>query len=159
MTEIELIREALRYAAANSQDPATQTGAILRVGGRLVYGANKFTGNIYAKNREAAVLQKRELIEHAERAAIYKAAASGIATAGATLYCPWFACTDCARAIILAGLREVVGLASLRAATPARWENNICMAEMLLADSGVAMRWLGGSVGLSIRFDGRDFQC
>jgi dCMP deaminase len=83
----------------------------------------------------------------------------GVATAGATLYCPWFACTDCARAIIQAGITEVVGLISLRNATPARWLLNVEMAEKMLEEAGVSQRLLAGSVGVTIRFDGRDFQC
>jgi dCMP deaminase len=48
-------------------------------------------------------------MEHAERDAIYKAAFVGMQTEGATLYVPWFACADCARAIIAAGITRVVG--------------------------------------------------
>lgn len=159
MTDEELLREACRYAAEKSQDPNTQNGAVLRVGSRLVYGTNRFTGNIFERDRRAAVAQKYSLIEHAERDAIYRAAAAGVPTAGGTLYCPWFACTDCARAIILAGIGEVVGLISLRRATPPRWENNICTAEMLLIDAGVSLRWLSGRIGASVLFGGEVVEC
>jgi dCMP deaminase len=159
MTDIEYLREACRYAVEHSQDPRTQNGAVLRAGARLVYGANRFTGTVFAKDPAAAVAQKYTLIEHAERDAIYRAAAAGVATAGATLYCPWFACTDCARAIILAGIREVVGLMPLRRATPARWEDNILQAEMLLFDAGVSLRWLAGPVGAKICFNGEVVEC
>ncbi|MCX6606868.1 MAG: deaminase [Acidobacteria bacterium] len=47
-------------------------------------------------------------IEHAERNAIYAAARLGISTAGATLFVEITPCVDCARAIIQAGLVEVV---------------------------------------------------
>jgi dCMP deaminase len=46
--------------------------------------------------------------EHAERNAIYNAAAIGAATAGCTMYLPWYPCTGCARAIIQSGISEVV---------------------------------------------------
>jgi dCMP deaminase len=102
---------------------------------------------------------KYDFVEHAERAVIYKAAARGIPAAGGTLYCPWFACTDCARAIVMAGISEVVGLISLRNATPARWLLNVELAEKILAEACVSQRLLADTVGVTIRFDGRDFQC
>jgi deoxycytidylate deaminase len=75
------------------------------------------------------------------------------------MYAPWFACTDCARGIILAGIREVVGLVSLRQATPRRWLENLEMADEMLSRGGVNTRWLNETVGVTIRFDGRDFSC
>ena len=46
--------------------------------------------------------------EHAERNAIYNAAANGHPTRGCTMHLPWFPCADCARAIIQAGITSVV---------------------------------------------------
>jgi dCMP deaminase len=46
--------------------------------------------------------------EHAERNAIYNAAANGIAIKGATMYMPWYPCADCARAVIQSGIAELV---------------------------------------------------
>jgi hypothetical protein len=37
------------------------------------------------------------------------AAGRGVSTHGATLYGPWFACRECARATIFGGIKEVVG--------------------------------------------------
>ena len=95
-------------------------------------------------------------IEHAERGAIYAAARQGTQTDNASLYCPWFACTDCVRAIIEAGIREVVGLVAVRQATPARWEQEIAMAEAMLREAGVGIRWLNERVGVTILFDGKE---
>src|SRR5437660_184888 len=49
--------------------------------------------------------------EHAERNAIYAAARNGIPLAGCRMYLPWFPCVDCARAIVQAGIAELVSLA------------------------------------------------
>jgi dCMP deaminase len=51
---------------------------------------------------------KYRYFEHAERNAIYNAARQGIRLLGATLYTQWCPCADCARAIIQAGIKEVV---------------------------------------------------
>jgi dCMP deaminase len=151
-SEAEYLGECLRYAKANSHDQNTQVGAVIVSGKRLVYAANRVVARIDGASKYA-------ITEHAERAAIYKAAATGIPLAGATLYAPWFACTDCARGIVLAGIREVVGLVSLRQATPRRWLENIDLADSILSQAGVSVRWLNEKLGVTIRFDGRDFEC
>jgi dCMP deaminase len=49
-------------------------------------------------------------MEHAERNAIFAAARAGRSTSGARLASSYFPCTDCARAIIQAGIRHLVTL-------------------------------------------------
>jgi dCMP deaminase len=159
MNELDYLREACRYAAEHSHDHDTQNGAVLVTGRQIIYAANCVPAGVARHEHRLARPFKYDFIEHAERAAIHKAAAVGSATAGATLYCPWFACTDCARAIISAGVKEVVGLISLRNATPARWLLNVELAEKMLEEACVSQRLLAGSVGVTIRFDGRDFPC
>jgi deoxycytidylate deaminase len=75
------------------------------------------------------------------------------------MYAPWFSCTDCARGIILAGVRQVVGLVRLREATPERWRHNLDTADRMLMAAGVGLRWVNDSVGVTIIFDGRAMEC
>ena len=159
MTDIEYLREACRYAVQHSHDPETQNGAVLVTSRQVIYAANCVPTGVARPEHRLARPFKYDFVEHAERAAIYKAAAAGAATAGAKLFCPWFACTDCARAIVAAGIREVVGLIALRNATPARWLLKVEMAEKMLAEACVSQRLLAYTVGVTIRFDGRDFSC
>lgn len=51
---------------------------------------------------------KYEWTEHAERNAIYNAAATGANVRGCTMYLAWFPCADCARAIIQSGITKVI---------------------------------------------------
>jgi len=46
--------------------------------------------------------------EHAERNAIYNAAANGHPTKACTMYLQWYPCADCARAIIQSGIIRLV---------------------------------------------------
>lgn len=46
--------------------------------------------------------------EHAERNAIYNAAAKGVSLLGTKIYLQWYPCADCARAIIQCGINEVI---------------------------------------------------
>jgi deoxycytidylate deaminase len=159
MSDLDYLREACRYATQHSHDPDTQNGSVLVTNRATIYAANCVPPGVARPEHRLARPFKYDFIEHAERAAIHKAAAVGAATAGATLYCPWFACTDCARAIISSGIREVVGLIALRNATPARWLLNVELAEKMLEEACVSQRLLADTVGVTMRFDGRDFSC
>lgn len=55
--------------------------------------------------------EKYKWIEHAERNAIYNAARHGISLRGATAFLNWepSPCTDCARALIQAGITTIIG--------------------------------------------------
>jgi dCMP deaminase len=159
MRDSEYLRDALIYAAVLSDDPNTKVGAVLVTGSRRVYGCNLIPNKIDYVGLLRDGETKHTFTEHAERVAIYRAAAAGVPTAGAKLYAPWFACPDCARAIILAGISEVIGLASLDAQTPDRWRRQIDVALTMLRQAGVATRWLSDRVGAEILFDGRRVAC
>src|SRR5262249_56725590 len=85
--------------------------------------------------------------EHAARTAVYGAAKRGVSTRGATLFCPWLACMDCARAILFGGITEVVGHAERMATTPGRWKANVEEALVYLQDNKVRVRFHRGPVG------------
>ena len=159
MNELDHLREACRYAVEHSHDPDTQNGAVLVTSRQTIYAANCVPPGVARPEHRLVRPFKYDFVEHAERAVIYKAAATGTPTAGATLFCPWFACADCARAIVSAGIKEVVGLIALRNATPGRWLLKVETAERMLKEAGVGQRLLADTVGVTIRFDGRDFQC
>lgn len=149
------LREACKIAATESGDPHTQNGAILRAkNGAVVSAANQLPPIITTEERLVRPA-KYLYMEHAERNAIYSAARHGIATKDATLYCPWFACADCARAIILAGVTKVIGHAKPRDLTPERWRKSIASADEMLNEAGVEMVFLNDALGVRFLFDGQ----
>lgn len=154
MIDIDNLRMAANYARYCSQDPRTQNGAVLVAGPKAVASANVYP--LAGWGRHGAPPDKYDYIEHAERAAIYKAAQAGYSTAGSTLYVVWFACPACARAIIAAGISTVVGSLHARVATPERWERDVARGEAMLRDGGVNTRWLAEKVGVTITFDGKE---
>lgn len=155
-TDADLLRLAAVSAREFSDDPRTQNGAVLaRRNEIVVWAANTSPTVLWSKQRSQPP-QKYTYIEHAERAAIYKAAMAGWATGGASLYCVWFACPDCARAIIAAGIYEVVGHAATRNATPERWLAAVLTGESMLREAGVSLRWLAEPLGVKILFDGKE---
>lgn len=159
MNDAYFLKKSLDAAVEWSDDPRTRNGATLLLeSGRWLIAANWLPLYIDDRPERLEPPEKYRWIEHAERAVIYKAAASGARTRGATLYCPWFACTDCARAIIGAEIREVVGLAAARRATPERWEREISTAEAMLQEAGIATRWLSERIGVSVLFNGEEIE-
>jgi dCMP deaminase len=51
---------------------------------------------------------KYKFTEHAERNAVYNAARVGTPLKGCSIYVKWFPCSDCARAIIQAGITTLI---------------------------------------------------
>jgi hypothetical protein len=159
MSDNDYLQTALAVARRESQDPRTQAGAVLLIGGFQYEAANRVPGGIELPDYVLQSNLKYDYIEHAERAVIFQAARGAFEDddfARAVLYAPWFACPDCARAIVGVGIREVVGLATLRAMTPQRWERSVTAGEKILERAGVSMRWVCGLVGEKITFNGKE---
>lgn len=148
------LREACRIAAFESEDSRTQNGALLRArNGHIVTAANQFPPIVLTDERRANET-KYNYIEHAERHVIYKAARDGLCTHDAILYCPWFACADCARAIIMAGVSKVIGHVKPRLITPERWRRSIEIADQMFNESGVEILLLDETLDVSFLFNG-----
>lgn len=108
---IEMLTRAYDYARL-SPDPSNQNGAILiNDDGDFIMGACNEPPQSIVCNSETFSnrTEKYARIEHAERHVILKCAAQGIQTSGLIMVCPWYACSDCARAIILADIKMVIG--------------------------------------------------
>lgn len=157
-TKAQWLRMAATQAAS-SHDPHTWNGAVLvpAVASYAVMAANRLPKRVAGTTARLERPAKYKFIEHAERAVIYRAAKLGTPTDGATLYCVWFACTDCARAIISAGIVRVVGHARTRRATPSRWRDEIAQADEMLREAGVQTVLIEDSLGVPIRFDGSEW--
>jgi dCMP deaminase len=78
--------------------------------------------------------------EHAERNAIYNAARIGTPLANCTAYLPWFPCMDCARAIVQAGIVELVCGQKPDLSDP-KWGADFANVPTLLSEGGVALRF------------------
>ena len=128
------------YAVAARSPHGTQNGATLVNEGFLIgQGYNHPVCQIETVAHDFAY-------EHAERHAIYSAASQGHQTLGTTMFCPWAACPDCARAIILAGIHKVVVHKQRMALTPSRWAMRVNVGLLILADAGVKVVEFSGRV-------------
>lgn len=81
----------------------------------------------------------REVTEHAERAAIFDAAARGVSLAGAIMFVTHHPCSSCARAIVLSGIRKVYyGNGVL----DARWSKSCALASRIFHSAGVVFEYV-----------------
>lgn len=169
--DIYFLRMAYECAYDFSTDPSTQNGAVLVnpfTAEALMEGANHFPKGVEEKKERWERPLKYSYVEHAERNAIFNAAQAGIQTKGLIMYCPWAACTDCARAIIQAGISEVVchhdpfAPDGMRFGMPVhpQWKESIAIALGMLEEAKVGLRWIDeklykdNETPLRIRFNG-----
>lgn len=163
-SDLDFLRRAYIYARDESTDPSTQCGAVLVPRGGInlaTFGANHFPPGVECTPE---MLADRDVklfrMQHAERAAICKAALNGFATFGATLYAPWYACNECAKDIIDCGIRRIVGHQSIMDKTPERWRESIRQADKMLDEAGVERYYsegdlFQGDTAYAVLFDGK----
>lgn len=161
MTQENQYRKLLAMAyhgAQNSPDPSTQNFAIICDDQYFVLAGdtNTFPRGIAVTPERLERPQKYDRIEHAERSSIYKAARLGISTNNETMVCCWAACTDCARAIIQAGIKRLVRHQDATDRSPDSWLKSILIADDMLNEAGVEIVNIFGSVhsGVQVRHSG-----
>ena len=142
-------------AAQDSVDPSTQNGAVIvGVYDQVVEACNTYPDGVIDKPERLERPLKYSYIEHAERNVIYRAAAHGVTTKGATMYVPWFACADCARSIIQAKIAIVVGHQQMFDKTPDRWKESIEIALGMMEEAEIKTIMYDGPISPAIRFNG-----
>ncbi len=144
-----LLRQAY-LVAQGSPDTSTKNGALLVASdGRVIAsGYNSFTDETQVCrpwNYERP--RKYKVMEHAERAIIYRAARQGLTTRGLTLVCPWASCPDCARGIVLAGITLVVSHKQAWDRTPPRWYDETLLGREILQGGNVEFQMFDGKIG------------
>lgn len=97
--------------ASWSKDPSTKTGAVV-VGPDREIRATGYNGLVRGVDDNISERMERptkyDFFEHAERNAIYNACLTGTSLKGCIMYATHAPCTDCARAIIQAGIKTVI---------------------------------------------------
>ena len=125
-----------------SKDKSRKTGCVI-VDNRQVLisiGWNgfprKINDNIEARYQRP---QKYKWTEHAERNAIYNAAAKGNAVLGCTMYLTWYPCADCARAIIQSGIYLLVGVEPDW--NDEIWKEDFQIVKEMLGEANIKVAW------------------
>jgi dCMP deaminase len=133
-----------KIVATRSKDPNTQIGCVIVGPAHEIRttGYNSFPRGIRDDVPERLVRPAKYLwIEHAERNAICNAARCGTALEGCTIYVEVMPCMDCARAIVQAGISEVVVSGErMKQYSSDYYDEHFRMAEVLLQEAGVRVR-------------------
>lgn len=128
--------------AEGSPDPSTKNGAVLlplHPRDQWACAANR---PVCGKPRLASLdLTIRETklhwTEHAERGAIFKAIRNRLDPVGGTLYCPFAACAECARAICGCGVIRLVRLPESVLPRPDDWRASVEAGDAIMRENGV----------------------
>ncbi len=128
-----------------SKDPSTKCGCVLVKERRVLStGYNGLPASL-SDSLERYMDRDFKLasIIHAEKNAIFNAAKNGSQTEGATAYITWPPCSQCASALIQAGVSKVV--CPNPNSGPKRWVTNFLLANELLYEAGVKVLYYSDS--------------
>lgn len=136
---------------AHSDDPKAQTVPESAVGAVIVRNNNilSASANVLPDAIKEQMLkrgypikpeERYQVIEHAERAAIFKGMHRGEDLNGATMYCTRFPCSDCARAILWSRIGRLVVTAGF--GSEGAWLPSQRAALMMLRAGGIKVRYL-----------------
>jgi len=148
----ELFMRHVYLIGSKSKDISTQIGAILvQDGGVVSEGYNGICRNDKATERNKRP-EKYYWFEHGERNAVYNAARNGIKTFGSIMYTNSTPCTDCARAIIQAGITEIVLHKQWEnlwdKIKGEKWNGHDDRSMIMFNEAGVAARWFDKELGI-----------
>jgi dCMP deaminase len=133
-----------RVVATRSKDPHTQVGCIIAGPAHEIRstGYNSLPRGIRDDVAERLERPTKYLwMEHAERNAIYNAARCGTTLEGCTIYIELMPCMDCARAIVQAGIREVVvSRDRMGQYSSDYYDEHIRMVEILFQEAAIKVR-------------------
>ena len=133
-----------KVVAQRSKDPNTQIGSVIVGPNHEIRstGYNSFPRGIRDDVPERLARPAKYLwIEHAERNAICNAARAGTATEGCTIYVEIMPCMDCARAVVQAGIVQVVVSAERMSQYSSQYyDEHFGMVETLFAEAKVVVR-------------------
>lgn len=128
-----------------SKDPGTKVGCVLVNERRILStGYNGFPATI-SDDLERYIDRdyKLSVTVHAEANAILNAAKNGTKVEGSTLYVTFPPCSQCASAVIQAGVAKVV--CPDPASAPERWRSNFIAANNLFYEAGVQVLYYAES--------------
>lgn len=99
-----------KFVAQRSKDNSRKTGCVFvdYSLGIVASGHNEFPRRVADTPHRRERPFKYIYTEHAERNAIYWAARTGIPLLGTRVYLTWFPCVECARALVQAGVVELI---------------------------------------------------
>lgn len=165
----EWFMKIMYVVASKSKDPKTKIGAVLVRERRIIStGYNGLCRGVNDTIPERLVRPaKYNWFEHGERNAIFAAARYGIATEDTVMYTNGIPCTDCARAVIQAGIRQVIvhkpyedlciAAQKTKLGHGEQWKGHNEISMAMFDEAGVMVVVLDKPIGAFAYFDGNQY--
>ena len=131
-----------------SKDPSTRVGAVI-VGPDKEIRSTGYNGFARGVNDELVRYENKQFkhyaCNHAEENSILHCARMGVSTLGCTLYSTWLPCSYCAKAIIQAGIKEVVYHTGFPGTQNSEsWGKSMEVSRLIFEEAGVKLRGFSG---------------
>jgi len=140
----EYFAQMVLLTASKSEDESTKCGAVIVTPNHEVVstGYNGMPRGIADTPERQERPLKYKYFEHAERNAVYNCARSTASTLHNIMWVTGMPCSDCARAIIQAGIQEVVVLDGDNQSKEfkERWKESFDFTEALLEEAKIRLR-------------------
>lgn len=156
----ELFMRQAYLVSRRSKDPKTKIGAVLVKKGESDPSSSGYNGfprgisdleDLYL-NRES----KYQLIVHGEANCIFNAARKGVSTVGSIIYTQAPVCNECAKAIIQAGISEVIYHKQYpKLGHLTKWVESCKLGASMLEEVGIKTREFDGVLGFQTLLDGK----
>ena len=157
----ELFMRHVYLIASKSKDKKTKVGAVLvRDNSVISEGYNGFCRGIVDDIPERHERPEKYFwSEHAERNCIFHCARNGISTLGTVLYTQGLPCSDCTRAIIQSGIKEIVLHEGWEhdvsvGITRDKWTESGQRSDIMIYESRVNVRIFSGKLGVKTMING-----
>lgn len=141
---VETLMRVSYLEAMNSPDPSTQNGAVLvdnlgYAGTIIGIGHNHFPAGISPAHWSGPKQGKYDRVVHAEVASLLNAAQNGRSTADSHLICGWAACSNCAKHIVDAGVKELIrhSFEQNVGTTGNYWTDDCILGDEIMREGGV----------------------
>jgi dCMP deaminase len=130
-----------RFVATKSKDKSTKCGCVLvRNKAVISSGYNGLCSGMKYTGKEEERPYKYLVMEHAERNSVFLAAKNGNATGGCIAYITGPPCCDCARALVQAGICQVIVPVKhnfIERINDKQWKDSCSAARDILRECGV----------------------
>jgi dCMP deaminase len=155
--DIRLLKEAY-IEARKSGDISTQNGSLLvdPVTGEIVSRGHNDIPEVCCDRPERRQSPlKYPWVHHAEEWAITDACRRGAKTEGLTMYATWAACAECAKSIVMSGIKRLVRHDPPEHAYP-KWADSIAIGDQMLLEAGVEVISVKEHINEFVRFNGKE---
>lgn len=166
----EYLNHCYTIAKNHSHDPVTQIGSCLvnEQGESISTGYNGFIKQIdnlsvveMRAHPDAQKPNKYTVFEHAERRVIFNHISgrdSCVKMNSLVMFCPYFSCAECSRAICLSGIKLVIGHKTPISHCPERWRESILAGRKMFDEYGVMYYEWDGIVGNTMMINGQNIE-